>query len=1061
MDWQPRTTDVEVERRDLMKAMGVVGSLPILGTTSATAVSQTTSNAEYEVRDSHGVENVWSGHPVGFDIETDGPWQYAAFYDTNRQMTIGQRRLGEADWTLTRLPESVGWDSHNFIQLETDARGYVHVSGNMHNDPLVYFRSGDPHDVTTLERVDGMIGSKEDVVTYPLFFEGPDGGLFFTHRSRDGGTPSQMYNSYDVESQSWNRALSEPLTEWDGYSVYYMGANGLGQPLLGPDGYFHMVWVWREHGGANSNRDLSYARTTDLVHWEKSDGTPYELPITIDEAEIVDPVPVQGGMINGRQAIGFDTQDRTVVSNQRYDGDGNSQIYNIRLEDGEWVTYQTSDWDTRWDFGGGGSIEFEISLSSIWVDDEGRILQEFSNETNGESGTWVLDEETLQPLETIQRPPKYPSRLQEPNNNLDPNDIPDNPGLDGSAWIWYPEFEDDTTEVPAEHRYFRRSFAIPADRTVERAVLVVTADNVEESYVNGTQVGSSDDFPTARVVDVTSEVGGETTVAIDALKEGGWAGLVATLGVTFENGDTVTINTNDQWKAAKDPAGGWTTAEFDDSGWVNAKEYADYPASPWGEIGGIEPIETIVNWDADPGCDPAFEYALRWETLPPNRDQARGFIPDSTTLSHYTFIDSDTVRVDLEPRPDINGASADLIPVRIYSDDSLDHGSLRFGASDAVEACGGARPKHDSHAGNGNKQFHLAHFPVPGTGLEAEDEKAVLRGQTHSGDPVYGETAVDVYEDWLAKLRPQKTRALEEREIAFEVADASGADRQIETLEWDFGDGTTAAGWSNSHSYDTHGDYTVALTATDTSGYTTIHEVTVTVDMPPKYLARLRPEETEAVTGEEIAFDAEDSSGEYLTIESLEWDFGDGTTATGWSASHSYDSAGDYTVSLTATATDGYTTTHQVTVTIERAPLVSQAGQTDVPRGGEDGLDGDTENTYGQTFTVEQGFSEIWPYLANFHNPDSKATLTLYEGSPEEGLTELASVRRSWEDNSFVELDVGADAGGTYYLEMSDPEVTPSWWWHEGVDGLRDVGGTAYVNRAPVDQTNFCFRVYE
>ncbi|UHQ98554.1 PKD domain-containing protein (plasmid) [Natrinema zhouii] len=73
---------------------------------------------------------------------------------------------------------------------------------------------------------------------------------------------------------------------------------------------------------------------------------------------------------------------------------------------------------------------------------------------------------------------------------------------------------------------------------------------------------------------------------------------------------------------------------------------------------------------------------------------------------------------------------------------------------------------------------------------------------------------------------------------------------------------------------------------------------------------------TEATIGERLEFDAKDVTDTDRWIDSLEWDLGDGTTATGWWTDHRYDEAGEYTVSLIATANDGKTTTHEVTVTV-------------------------------------------------------------------------------------------------------------------------------------------------
>ncbi len=39
-------------------------------------------------------------------------------------------------------------------------------------------------------------------------------------------------------------------------------------PVRGPDGLFHVVWVWRDTPDRATNHHLSYARSRDLQRWE-------------------------------------------------------------------------------------------------------------------------------------------------------------------------------------------------------------------------------------------------------------------------------------------------------------------------------------------------------------------------------------------------------------------------------------------------------------------------------------------------------------------------------------------------------------------------------------------------------------------------------------------------------------------------------------------------------------------------------------------------------------------------------------------------------------------------
>jgi len=65
-----------------------------------------------------------------------------------------------------------------------------------------------------------------------------------------------------------------------------------------------------------------------------------------------------------------------------------------------------------------------------------------------------------------------------------------------------------------------------------------------------------------------------------------------------------------------------------------------------------------------------------------------------------------------------------------------------------------------------------------------------------------------------------------------------------------------------------------------------------------------------------ITFDASTSTGAFATCQ---WDFGNGTTTTGTTATHSYTVAGDYVVRLTISSTMGQTSTATTTVTITAA----------------------------------------------------------------------------------------------------------------------------------------------
>ena len=184
--------------------------------------------------------------------------------------------------------------------------------------------------------------------------------------------------------------LDQSFTDGEGErNAYFDG------PIKGPDGYFHLAWVWRDTPDASTNHDLSYARSKDLKKWETGAASkPLTLPIKLTTADIVDPVPVKGGIINGNVRLGFDDQGRVTISYHKNDAAKNTQPWTARLEDGQWKTYQITSWPWNWNISNTGSLIFPIRIGPITNEGDGRLTQSFQHSQFG-SGTWLIDSRNL------------------------------------------------------------------------------------------------------------------------------------------------------------------------------------------------------------------------------------------------------------------------------------------------------------------------------------------------------------------------------------------------------------------------------------------------------------------------------------------------------------------------------------------------------------------------------------------------------------------------------------------------------------------------------------------
>ncbi len=171
--------------------------------------------------------------------------------------------------------------------------------------------------------------------------------------------------------------------------------------------------------------------------------------------------------------------------------------------------------------------------------------------------------------------------------------------LAGTDWIWFPE-GDPEKSAPIGDRYFRRTFALPTDREVTRARLLMTADSECRAYVNGGDIGSRNNYRTVKDSDITFRLKpGMNVIAMlgrnlgDAPKP---AGLVARVEIEFNRGEPMILPTDEQWKARDKEEGGWMQPEFDDSSWRPARKLGRVGMDPWGNVRAPESRRLAARW---------------------------------------------------------------------------------------------------------------------------------------------------------------------------------------------------------------------------------------------------------------------------------------------------------------------------------------------------------------------------------------------------------------------------------------------------------------------------------
>ncbi len=151
-------------------------------------------------------------------------------------------------------------------------------------------------------------------------------------------------------------------------------------------------------------------------------------------------------------------------------------------------------------------------------------------------------------------------------------------------------------------------------------------------------------------------------------------------------------------------------------------------------------------------------------------------------------------------------------------------------------------------------------------------------------------------------------------------AGGSTGPEPIVAYTWDFGDGSpTASGVSAAHAYVHAGAYTVTLTIRDAGGRTRSLGRTMTIlDRPPVIVLGAGP--FSVVVGRPLVLDASGSGDPDGSIAAYAWAFGDGSTSTLATPSHTWSHTGTYRVTLHVVDDSGSSATVARVVHVTLAP---------------------------------------------------------------------------------------------------------------------------------------------
>ena len=225
-------------------------------------------------------------------------WQYAAYWDDARQVSVARRKLPSEKWSVVSLSDyqrtetgnrgkggviSKGFgDGHEKVALGISPDGVIHLSFDHRLSTLRYRTSklpvaDNPESHSWSENLFGPVrdnlgGPQITSVTYPSFTT--DGAHFLLYLRLGGGSGSANSHLFNYQNGTW-KGNSEKESQiidlkWSGgdgtVNAYPFG-------LEIKNGRCHLTWCWRDTPVPSTCHDLCYAYSDDFGDtWKNNDG---------------------------------------------------------------------------------------------------------------------------------------------------------------------------------------------------------------------------------------------------------------------------------------------------------------------------------------------------------------------------------------------------------------------------------------------------------------------------------------------------------------------------------------------------------------------------------------------------------------------------------------------------------------------------------------------------------------------------------------------------------------------------------------------------------------------